>query len=73
MMTPTNMKRGTAMRWKESVPPNIRCTTIINGKSPWVRIPKIDATPMEMAIGVLMAKRTTRDKIKISDVTVNTF
>ena len=34
MITPVNMNRGTAMRWKESTPPNIFCTTIINGNSP---------------------------------------
>jgi hypothetical protein len=54
------MKKGTARRGKESEPVKIFCVTMTRGMVPFMRRPRMEASPMLKAIGTLMATKAMK-------------
>jgi hypothetical protein len=62
---PARMNRGMARRGKESQPVKILCGRIIRGIFPFNRRPKIEARPMLKAMGILMAVKNRKTRLRI--------
>ena len=66
MRWPARMKKGMAIKGKESIPVNIRWATTMSLRSVWVRTMTIDVIPRAMLMGVLSATRTKKTDRKSS-------
>ena len=62
---PARMNRGTARRGKESHPVKIFWGRMTRGIFPFNRRPKIEARPMLKAIGMLMAIKARKARLRI--------
>jgi hypothetical protein len=65
---PARIKKGTAKRGKESQPVKIFCGTMIRGMFPFIRRPRIEASPMLKAMGTLMATRATKAMLRMRPI-----
>jgi hypothetical protein len=54
------MKKGTARRGKESEPVKIFCGTMTRGMFPFIRRPRMEASPILKAMGTLMATKAMK-------------